>query len=157
LTFERAVEMNVREGQFSDSLAKGLIRQALTGQPLERVDSIFNFSTTSEIMNYLKVSYGCSNNIVASARKKLLAVKLSRPLTHSSAMEVTTKTTSYMSACRYAQLPVLDMSISTHIHNQLDQIHQQQYYRDFYGKYPGMTRTERLDAQFEFSRKMLND
>ncbi|XP_070505333.1 uncharacterized protein [Chironomus tepperi] len=156
LTFERAIERNVREGQYSDSLAKNIIRQALTGQPLERVDSIYNFSTASEIMNYLKISYGCSNNIVASARKKLLSIKLARPLTHSSAMEVTTKITSYMAACRYAQLPVLDMSISIHIHNQLDQLHQQQYYKYFYEKFPGMTRTERLDAQFEFLNDLAN-
>ena len=156
LTFERAIERNVQEGQYSDSLAKNIIRQALTGQPLERVDSIYNFSTATEIMNYLRVSYGCSNNIVASARKKLLALKLSRPFTHASAMEVTTKITSYMAACRYAKLPVLDMSISMHIHSQLDQLHQQQYYKYFYDKYPGTTRTERLDAQFEFLNELAN-
>lgn len=156
LTFERAVERNVREGQYTDSLAKNIIRQALTGQPLERIDSIYNYSTASEIMNYLRISYGCSNNIVASARNKLMALKLAKPLTHSSAMEVTTKITSYMAACKYAQLPVLDMSISMHIHSQLDLLHQQQYYRYFYEKYPGMTRTERLDAQFEFLNELAN-
>lgn len=154
LTFERAVERNIREGRFCDSLAKNLIRQALSGQPLERVDSIYNFSSASEIMNYLKESYGCSTNIVASARKKLLAIKLARPLTHFSVMEVTTKITSYMAACKYAQLPILDMSISMHIHSQLDSTHQQEYYKYFYQKFPGSTRLERLDVQFEFLNEL---
>jgi len=152
LTFERAVDRNRREGQYPDSLSKNLIREALTGQALERIDDLYNHSTADELMSFLKECYGCANNIVANSRMKLMAVKLAKPLTHSSAMEVTTKIASYMAACKYAQisLPVLDMSISIHIHNQLEPLHQQQYYSFYYAKYPGQIRMERLDVQFEF-------
>lgn len=153
LTFERAINRNRREGQYSDELTKYHIRQALKGQALARVDDLMDFSTADEIMSILRESYGCSNNIVVNARNKLLAVKLSKPLTHSSAIEVTTKIASYMAACKYAHLPLLDMSISLHIHQQLDPIHQQQYYNYYFAKHPGETRMERLDIQLEF----LND
>lgn len=151
LTFQRAVERNWREGQYSDEMMKLIIRQALAGQALQRVDSLIDLMTAKEIMQFLKDSYGNSNIVVDNARQKLLNVRLSKPLTHASCVEVTTLIAGYMSACSYAGLLVADTTISSKIHNQLEPFHQQMYYEFFFKKHPNASmRVERLDIQFEF-------
>jgi hypothetical protein len=151
LTFQRSVERNWREGKYPDDLMKLKIRQALIGQPLARVDSLMDFMTASKIMDFLKESYGNSNVIVETAKQKLLNVKMSRPLTHASCIEVTTYIANYIAACNYAGLLVADSTISAKIHNQLEAYHQQNYYEYYFREYPGATtRVERLDVQFKF-------
>lgn len=151
LTFSRAVERNWREGQYSDDMMKLHIRQALSGQALTRVDSLIDLMTAEQVMQFLKESYGNSSIVVEQAKQKLLNVKLSKPLTHSSCVEVTTQIANYMAACTYAGLLIADSSLSYRIHNQLEPFHQQMYYEYYFKKFPtATTRVERLDIQFEF-------
>lgn len=151
LTFQRAVERNQKEGKYPDALMKNQIRQALSGPALARVDSLIDFLSAAEIMQFLKESFGNTNVIVESARQRLMNVKLAKPLTHASCVEATTLIASFMSACTYAGLQVADSSLSSKLHNQLESYHQQAYYEFFYRKFPNATtRLEQLDVQFEF-------
>lgn len=155
LTFQRDVERNWREGQYSDEMMKHQIRHALHGQALYRVEALMDYMSTRQIMELLKESYGNSNIIMESARQKLLNAKLSKPLTHASCIEITTYIANYMSSCTYAGLLATDTNISTKIHNQLDPFHQQMYYEYFFRKFPNATtRMERLDTQFEFLNQL---
>jgi len=151
LIFQRAVERNWKEGEFSGNEMRNQIRNALTGLALARIDSLFPLMTAEQIMSALKESFGNSNVVVESAKSKLMNVKLSRPLTHASCVEVTTYIASYMSACSYAGILITDSSISSRIHSQLEPYHQQMYYDFYFKKLPNAaTRMERLDIQFEF-------
>jgi hypothetical protein len=151
LTFQRAVERTWREGKYPDDLIKLKIRQALSGQPLARVDGLMDFMSAAKIMEFLKESYGNSNVIVETAKQKLLNVKMSKPLTHSSCIEVTTLIANYIAACNYAGLLVADSTISARIHTHLEPFHQQAYYEFYFHEYPNATtRIERLDVQFKF-------
>ena len=151
LTFQRAVERNWKEGEFTSNEMRNQIRNALTGLALARIDSLFPLLSAEKIMAALKESFGNSNVVVESAKQKLMNAKLSRPLTHSSCVEVTTYIASYMAACSYAGILITDSSISSKIHNQLEPYHQQMYYDFYFKKLPNAaTRMERLDIQFEF-------
>jgi hypothetical protein len=151
LTFKRAVDRNWKEGKYSDELMKLQIRQALSGQALARVDGLMDILTAEQIMQLLKESYGNTNIIVDTARQKLMNVKLSKPLTHASCVEVTTYIANYIASCTYAGLLVADLTLSLRIHNQLEALHQQAYYEYYFSKFPNATtRLERLDIQLEF-------
>jgi hypothetical protein len=54
--------------------------------------------TAEQIMQLLKESYGNTNIIVDTARQKLMNVKLSKPLTHASCVEVTTYIANYIAS-----------------------------------------------------------
>ncbi|XP_070507569.1 uncharacterized protein [Chironomus tepperi] len=151
LSFERAVMRNWAEGEYTDDQMKSHIRQALTGQALARIDSLYMNMSSQRMMDYLKDSFGNSNIVVESARNKLLSTKLSRPLTHASCVEVTTRIANFMAACSYAGITIADTSISSRLHGQLEPYHQELYYKFYYEKHPeATTRMERLDVQFEF-------
>jgi len=151
LTFQRAVERNWKEGEYTSNEMRNQIRNALTGLALARIDSLFPLLSAEKIMSALKESFGNSNVVVESAKLKLMNAKLSRPLTHASCVEVTTYIASYMAACSYAGILITDSSISSRIHNQLEPYHQQMYYDFYFKKLPNAaTRMERLDIQFEF-------
>ncbi|XP_070494670.1 uncharacterized protein [Chironomus tepperi] len=151
LTFERAVMRNWTEGEYADEQMKSHIRQALTGQALARIDSLYLNMSSQRIMDYLKDSFGNSSIVVESARNKLMNLKLAKPLTHASCVEVTTRIANFMAACSYAGISIADSSISSRLHNQLEPYHQELYYKYYYEKHPtATTRMERLDVQFEF-------
>lgn len=151
LGFQRSIERTWQEGQYDDPMMRRLIRKALTGQALERVDGVIDLISPEQTMKYLKDSYGNANIVVEAAKLKLINAKLSRPLTHASCVEVTTYIASYMAACSYAGLVISDTTLASVIHNQLESYHQEAYYKYFYDKYPNaITRMERLDVQFDF-------
>lgn len=155
LTFKSAVERNWSEGEYPDSLMKYQIRKALTGMALARVDPVFEHSSAREILGQLQECFGNSAVIVETARQRLLNTKLSKPLTHVSCFEVTTNIVSYMRACKYAELPMNDMTLAKHIHQQLEPYHQQRYYEMYFEKFPNATmRMERLDVLFDFLDKL---
>lgn len=156
ITFQRAVERNRREGQYSDEITKYHIRNALTGAALQRVESLFDFATADEIIGFLKESYGNSMVVVDSAKNKVLGVKLPKQLTHAAVMDVTTTIATYISACRYAKLQSHDLQLSRHIHSQLEPMHQQGYYQYFLAKFPNEMRVERLDVQFDYLNQLAN-
>ena len=151
LAFQRAIERTWHEGQYDDPMMRRIIRKALTGQALERVDGILDLISPEQTMKYLKDSYGNANVVVEAAKLKLLNARLSKPLTHASCVEVTTYIASYMAACSYAGLVITDNALATKIHHQLESYHQEAYYKFYYDKYPNaVTRMERLDVQFDF-------
>ncbi|KAL7038280.1 hypothetical protein ACKWTF_009532 [Chironomus riparius] len=151
LTFERAVMRNWKEGEYTDDQIKSHIRQALTGQALARVDSLYLNMSSQRLMDYLKDSFGNASIVVESARSKLMSAKLSKPLTHASCVEVTTRIANFLAACSYAGITIADTSVSSKLHMQLEPYHQELYYKFFYEKNPkAITRMERLDVQFEF-------
>lgn len=151
LTFQRAVDRNWREGKYSDEQMKFHIRQALAGPALARVDGVIDFLSAKDTMEFLRESFGNSSLVVNQARQKLLNVKLARPLTHCSCVEVTTLIASFIAACTYAGMLIADPTVSQKIHSQLEPFHQQGYYEFYFRKYPNAkTRVESLDVQFDY-------